>query len=315
MKVLTVGTRGSALALKQTAMVVDALDAACPGIEIRTEVLSTSGDRKQGTEAANIGDKRDWIQGLEETIVDGGIDCAVHSAKDVPVDLHPETTLISVLRRGSPGDVLVVGAEIEVDESKPGILGFALGATLGTASVRRRAQIKKLRPDLNVIEVRGNVPTRISKLYEGQGLSAVVLARAGVDRLNLPGLRMIDIPVGQLLPAINQGMLAVQFRSDRTDLVDLFSKIQDSATHICFKAERAFIERLGAGCRSAVGVYAEIIGNQLAVATEVIGAEPDLSVVSSSVTVDPQSAIETGYSLAEDAFSRGAADLLSSWTR
>ena len=311
---LTIGTRGSTLALKQTAMVIDALERCCPDLDVTTEVLSTSGDRKQGTAAAAVGDKRDWIQGLEESIVSGHIDCAVHSAKDVPVDIHPETALLSVLPRGFPGDVLVVGSEIEVDTSKPGILGFKAGATLGTASVRRRAQIKKLRPDLNVIEVRGNVPTRIGKLYEGVGLSAVVLAKAGVDRLQLPGLRTIDIPADQLLPAINQGILAVQFRADRKDLFEILTAIQDANTDLCFKAERAFIERLGAGCRSAVGVYAEIVNQQLEIRTEVIGVEPTLNVIRQRVATAPEKAVETGRSLADTAFSEGAAALLGSWT-
>jgi hydroxymethylbilane synthase len=311
---LTIGTRGSALALKQTAMVVEALERAHPHLDLVTEVLSTSGDQKQGTVAANVGDKRDWIQGLEESIVSGQIDCAVHSAKDVPIDIHPETVLMSVLPRGFPGDVLVIGSEIQVDDLKPGILALQQGATLGTASVRRRAQIKRLRPDLNVVNVRGNVPTRIAKLYEGLGLSAVVLAKAGVDRLRLLGLRAIDIPVDQLMPAINQGILAVQMRADRKDLVEIFTTIQDTATDSCFKAERAFIGRLGAGCRSAVGVYAEVVNGELSIRTEVIGAEPALDVIKQEMITPVGGAIDTGKELADAAFSEGAAELLASWS-
>jgi len=252
---IKIGTRGSKLALIQTNLVADALKA--KGAEVELIEISTVGDRKQGTVQASKSDKRDWIHDLEIAVLDGSIDLAVHSGKDVPAEIAEETILLPVLKRANPFDAFI--GQLHSESGKR--LKFSevpQGATIGTASLRRQAQIKRVRPDLTLVEHRGNVPTRLQKLEDSEILSGIVLACAGLERLGYDELGYEEFDSEIMLPAINQGTLCIQCRRDKKDLVGTLRSIGDSSGLAAFEAERGCVSKLEADCDSAVSIFATV---------------------------------------------------------
>jgi hydroxymethylbilane synthase len=231
------GTRGSALALAQARWVAARL----PG-EVELVVITTAGDldRSDGTEPAGTGDKSRWTGALEQALVEGGIDLAVHSAKDVPGELADGTEIVAVPVRADPRDVLV-GA--------PSLDALVDGARVGTSSVRRRAQLLAVRPGLDVVELHGNVDTRLRKLAAG-AVDALVLAAAGLDRLGRDDVIATPLEGAVFVPAPGQGCLALQARAG-----DRFDAIDDHAAHVALRAERAVVARFAASCNTPVGVH------------------------------------------------------------
>jgi hydroxymethylbilane synthase len=226
---LRIGTRGSALALAQAGWVAEAL-----GGEL--VVLRTSGDAGDA-----VGDKSRWVDTIEAALVAGEIDLAVHSAKDVPGELADGTAIAAVPPREDPSDV-VIG-------------DLPSGATVGTASLRRSAQLRAWRDDLQVVELRGNVDTRLRKLAEGE-VQAIVLAAAGLRRLGRDEQAVaLDGPV--FVPAAGQGALALQARSDDGDTLQRVSRIASGKALACLEAERAAVRVLEADCHSSVGIHAD----------------------------------------------------------
>jgi len=259
---LRIGTRGSPLALMQTELVVSALEKAAEGIlSVEVVKLKTLGDRKQGTAEAGHGDKKDWIYELELAVLDGSVDLALHSGKDVPSDFEKGTSLLPVLRRANPCDAFIgrlnpqTGKRLTFDE-------LPTAVKVGTASLRRRAQMLRLRPDLTVIEHRGNVATRIKKMEASDDIYGIVLACAGLERLGETIERDTFAP-DRLTPAINQGTLVAQFKSGREDLNTLLDKIVDSDTLTAWTAERACVSVLDADCKSAVSIYAVVDNREI----------------------------------------------------
>jgi hydroxymethylbilane synthase len=235
---LRIGTRGSALALAQARPVAEAL-----GGELVT--ITTEGDVGRGA-----GDKSRWTGALERALLAGEIDMAVHSAKDVPGELADGTQLIPPPPRADPRDALVGFASLEAVPE---------GARVGTSALRRRSQLLAARPDLNVVELRGNVDTRLRKLAAGE-VDALVLAAAGLDRLGVEGGVPLD---GELfVPAPGQGTLALQVRRAE-DHVTALERPHDAATYIELVAERAAVAALGASCHTPVGVHAALDGGEL----------------------------------------------------
>jgi hydroxymethylbilane synthase len=233
---LRVGTRGSALALAQAGWVAQRL--AEPAELV---VITTDGDRDHAA-----GDKSRWTGALEAALQSGEIDLAVHSAKDVPQDLGDGLVLVAAPPRASSADVLVGAASLDA---------LPVGARVGTSALRRRAQLLAVRPDLELIELRGNVDTRLRKLAGGEA-DALVLARAGLERLGLdPEGSELD---GELfVPAPGQGVLAVQAREDDQRARAATAELDDPATSACLSAERAAARALGASCHTAVGIHAD----------------------------------------------------------
>lgn len=248
MKILT---RGSVLALTQTRLVISKLKELHPDSFIEEVVLKTTGDLKQGTPEADLLDKRAWIDTLEEALISGVGDLAVHSGKDLPAELMAGTEAFAILEREVPNDTfigrLVNGKRLKVAE-------LPLRAKVGTASNRRREALLAFRSDLEVIPLRGNVTTRIKRLDEGE-LDGIILAAAGVRRLGLEEGELL--PIDFFVPAPAQGILAVQVRSGEAP--ELTSKDLNSV----FLAERSFARALGASCKSAIGAYAVIDGDRL----------------------------------------------------
>ena len=248
-RTFTIGTRGSRLATRQTEIALEALFAAHTGSTFDTRKISTSGDRSQES-LAEIGGRGVFVIEIERALLDGKIDLAVHSLKDLPSAETDGLTVAAVLPREDPRDVLV---------SRDGLPLAALpsGAAIGTGSPRRAAQLTALRSDIEVRDIRGNVDTRIRKAEEGE-YDAVVLAAAGLARLGwLERASQIFEPE-EMLPAVGQGALALQVRSDDREALDLVRAVDDRETRVAVTAERGFERRLGGGCHVAIAAYATV---------------------------------------------------------
>jgi hydroxymethylbilane synthase len=252
---LVIATRGSALALRQVEMVVEALSKAAPEIEIETRVVRTEGDRDQTTPLETIGGQGVFVKDIERRLLDGHADVAVHSLKDMPAQEPAGLTIAAVLPRDDARDVLVTrdGAMLK---------DLPSGARVGTDSRRRAVQLLAMRPDLQVASIRGNVDTRLRKVDVGE-YDAVLLAAAGLDRLGLATRVAQTFEPDQMIPAVGQGAIAVQCRANDAQTLAVLRAIDDAATRSAVTAERAFLKRLGAGCRLPVGAYAEVNGASL----------------------------------------------------
>lgn len=243
------GSRGSPLARAQTAMVAAALEA--HGAITSFTGVETAGDRLRDRPLAEIGGKAVWTKELDAALLDGRIDAAVHSLKDVETLLPPGIALVAVLARADPRDRLVgAGA----------IAGLAPGARVGTSSPRRAAQLKARRPDVETVLLRGNVATRLAQVAQG-AVSATFLAAAGLDRLGIEA--GVPLAVADWLPAAAQGIVGITARADDFATHALLRAIDDPATHMAARAERAVLAGLGGSCRTAVAVHARPIDAQL----------------------------------------------------
>jgi len=251
---LRLGTRGSPLALVQAHMVADALRTAHGWGEdaIAIVPVKTTGDAVQDRPLAEIGGKALWTKELDRALLDGGIDFAVHSMKDVET-IRPEAIRIAaILPRADVRDRLI-GAE--------SIATLPHGARIGSSSPRRAAQLRHLRPDVSIVPFRGNVETRLRKLAEGEA-DATLLAAAGLERLERPDVGHA-IPLDVMLPAPAQGAVGIEARADDTATLALLAAIDHDETHICVATERAFLAALGAGCHSPVAALAVREGERL----------------------------------------------------
>jgi hydroxymethylbilane synthase len=250
LRTLRVGTRASALARAQTAQVCATLEQAHPGLAVDTVLIRTSGDRLSPGALAPAGGKGLFVKELEEALVGGRIDCAVHSMKDVPAALAPGLAIGAVPARADARDVLVGGGA-------EGLAGLAAGTRIGTASVRRRAQLLARRRDLEVVLLRGNVDTRLRKWRAGE-VDALLLAAAGLARLGVsePAARPLDPDV--LLPAVGQGALALECRADDTATRALLAALADADAHDAVAAERAFLVAIGGDCNTPLAAHARI---------------------------------------------------------
>jgi hydroxymethylbilane synthase len=239
-------TRRSALALAQTRLVADALVAAWPGLEIELVPVVTEGDRRRDVATTELGGKGVFTAAVQQAVLEGRADLAVHSAKDLPALQAPGLVLAAVPERADPRDVLVAG------HVAAGLDDLPAGATVGTASPRRVALLRWLRPDLEVLPIRGNVDTRLRKVRSGE-LDAVVLAAAGLDRLGLGDEPAAPLDPELFTPAPGQGCLAVEVREDDTRVLGLVSAITHRPSRVALRAERAFLAALGGSCTLPAG--------------------------------------------------------------
>lgn len=249
MSALVVGSRGSQLALRQTGQVIDQLSRVSPGVCCRIEVIRTTGDRVHDVPLAKIGDKGLFVKEIEQALLRGEIDFAVHSAKDLPSEMDDGLCVAAYPEREEPWDALV---------SKHGPLAnLPAGAVVGTSSIRRRAQLLNARPDLRVADLRGNLDTRLRKLDNGD-YDAVLLACAGLRRMGWESRISEALPPDVCLPAVGQGALAVQCRTGDS-ACDTIGVLDHPATRRCVSAERALLAALGAGCQTPVAAFAREI--------------------------------------------------------
>ena len=255
--ILRIGTRGSPLALAQAHMVRQAL-ATAHGFDpeqIAIEVIRTSGDRIQDRPLADVGGKGLFTKEIEEALAAGTIDLAVHSSKDMPTVLPPGLVLSAFMEREDPRDVFI-------SRKAKSIAGLPRGATVGTASLRRQAMVKRQRPDLIIVPLRGNVETRLRKLDEGVA-DATLLALAGLKRLGLADAATAVLDVNEFLPAVGQGAIGIETRADDLRTRELLMAINHADTFSALAAERAFLAVLDGSCRTPIGGHATISSGRL----------------------------------------------------
>ena len=245
---IIIGTRSSKLALWQADYVMDCLQKKYPELHVEKKLMTTKGDKILDAPLAKIGGKGLFTKELEQDMLAGGIDIAVHSLKDMPTEVPDGLIITAITKRYDPGDAFVSNKAASLAE-------LPQGAVVGTSSLRRKAQLLHARPDLEVRDLRGNVNTRLKKLDAGE-YDAAVLAVAGLRRLGF-GNRITEVlPKSMILPAVGQGALAIEAREDDAETRELVAFLNDEATVACAKAERAFLSRVEGGCQVPVGVYA-----------------------------------------------------------
>lgn len=300
---LTFATRPSALARWQTRWVIDALQAAHPGLVCEEKIITTQGDQILDKPLPEIGGKGLFTQELENELLSGAVHCAVHSLKDLPVENPVGLAIGCIPARSEVRDALI---------SKDGhsLASLPAGALVGTSSLRRAAQVLAARPDLSTRSLRGNVDTRLQKALGGQ-YDAIVLAGAGLIRLGLDGHVTDWLPLEVMLPAPGQGALAVQCRADDEITLSLLSALDDITTRAAVTAERQFLLGLGGGCAVPVAAYGQcsVICDQLSVSLTglVTSLDGTMMVRVSGHGVDP---VELGSALAQRAIQQGANNIL-----
>lgn len=307
---LRVGTRGSALALWQTERVREMLGAAGRATD-RVEVRTT-GDLVQGTPLAKIGSRALFTRQIDDAMLEGRIDLAVHSLKDLPTRLPAGIALAAVSEREDPRDALVGRGPVTLDRLPEGVI-------VATSSLRRRAQLLRLRPDLRVTDIRGNVDTRVAKLDSQPECAAILLATAGLVRLGLADRIGERLPLEVMLPAPGQGALAVTAREDDAEAIALArGAVHHTATALAVFAERAFLRRLEGGCQVPVAAFAELDGDgstdRLRLRGLVVSLRGERAVRGMEVAraVDVNGAEAIGLALAERLLDQGAAEILAS---
>ena len=302
---LVIGSRGSKLALWQAEQARERLQALNPQTEIRIEVIKTTGDVKPDPLSV-IGGKGVFTKELEDALLDRRIDIAVHSLKDLPTIIPERLSISAICEREDARDALVLRSGIEAST----LVNLPERAVVGTSSQRRLAQLKILRPDVIVNDLRGNVDTRIRKLDEGQ-YDAVILACAGLLRLGLQDRISARIPISEMLPAVGQGAIAIEIRSDNEFAVEATSKLDHSETRLACLAERALLRTLGGGCQFPIAAHAVIEHGRMTL--DGLVATPDGSQILRDTLSGPaDQSEEIGASLAARLIERGAHQLLQS---
>jgi hydroxymethylbilane synthase len=297
-----IGTRGSPLALRQAEQVAEGLRRAWRGLAVELVAIRTSADRMPEAHLAQVGGKGLFVKEIDEALLEGRVDVAVHSLKDVPGAVPHGLALAAFPPREDPRDVLVSGGA-------SGIPGLARGARVGTGSPRRRAQLLAHRPDLRVAPIRGNVETRLRKL-DGGVCDAVVLAAAGLARLGLAPAGAAVLEPEEMLPAIGQGALAVETRADDREARERVAAVDDAPTRTAALAERAFLVRIGGSCTTPLAGLARFEAGQLRL--DVFVATPDgTATLRDAARGDARDPEALGAVLAERMLARGAAALMA----
>lgn len=301
---LVIASRGSELALWQSRAVQSALAEAGAADEVEIRVVRTTGDRIQDVPLAKIGDKGLFTKELDAALLAGEADLAVHSLKDVPTRLPGGLRLAAVTRREDPRDVLLL---------PPGGSGtlssLPAGARVGTSSLRRRAQLRAMRPDLDVADLRGNLNTRLAKLDRGE-YDAILLAAAGVVRLGWADRIASFLDPADWLPAVGQGALAVVVREDRAEVADALAELHDADTAACTAAERTLLRALEGGCQVPIGALGTVDGGDVVLDALVSGldGDPMLRVRERGPSADAES---IGRRAADALLARGAEEVLA----
>lgn len=299
---IRIATRKSPLALWQAYYVKEALQQAHPGLEVELVTMVTKGDVILDTPLAKVGGKGLFVKELEVAMLEGRADLAVHSMKDVPVDFPPGLGLVTICEREDPRDAFVSNHYENIEQ-------LPQGAVVGTCSLRRQCQLKAYRPDLVIKELRGNVGTRLSKLDAGE-YDAIILAAAGLKRLELQERIRSFIEPEQSLPAVGQGAVGIECRTDDERILELLAPLNHVETADRVKCERAMNLTLQGGCQVPIGSYALLEGDQIWLRALV--GEPDGSHIVRGEIRGPRTDAEAlGVQLAQQLLSQGADDILA----
>jgi len=300
-KLLRVGTRGSKLALAQTNWIVNQIRTRYPEVQIEKVIIKTKGDKILDVPLAKIGGKGLFVKEIEEALLRKEIDFAVHSMKDVPSELPEGLGIVAIPEREDPRDVFV-GRELKSLSELPE------GAKVGTSSLRRQAQLKRLRPDLEILPLRGNVDTRLRKLSEGQ-YEAIILAEAGLKRL---GLDVEREPLSPeiMLPAVGQGVLAIEAREEDVETREILASLHHPKTALCAQAERAFLKRLQGGCQVPLAAHATLTDGLLVIEGFIADTE-GRRFYRERLEGSPEEGEALGIKLAEILLERGGQEILA----
>jgi hydroxymethylbilane synthase len=303
---LTIGTRGSALALWQARTVAGLLQAR--GTEVELVIIKTDGDRLQERPLTETGTKRLFVKEIEDALLDGRVDLAVHSAKDMPAELPAGLAVAAVLPREDPRDVLVVPGGVEHPDMATALAHLDETPVIGTSSVRRIAQLAVAIPQARFAPIRGNVDTRLRKLDAGE-FNAIVLAAAGMRRLGFGGRISAAIPFDVCIPAPGQGIVAIEIRSGDTKTAALLEAINDRAAGISLDAERTVVATLGGGCQLPLGAIS--VHDKSFVHLKAVVATPDgTEVITREATGPSSDPIGLGRRVADELAKAGAARIL-----
>lgn len=310
MRTITIATRGSRLALWQATHIKTLLEKR-HNLEVNLLVLKTRGDIILDVPLAKVGGKGLFVKEIEEALIDGRADIAVHSMKDVPQELPPGLALAVVPEREDPADLLL-------SSSYANLGALPQGALVGTSSLRRQAQLLAKRPDLRVVSLRGNVDTRLRKLMSGE-FDAIVMAAAGVKRLGLAVPQMHPLSPPDFLPAAGQGALGIELKEERRDIKELMVFLNHPQSQVCVTAERAFLAGLDGGCQVPIAAYATLdkrptdgsIAADAVLAIEGLVADASGSrIIRKSFRGAPKDAAAIGLALAEEIKTAGGEDIL-----
>jgi len=299
---LHIATRKSPLALWQANYVRDALLSRNPGLDVELLTMTTQGDKILDTPLAKVGGKGLFVKELETGMLEGRADLAVHSMKDVPVEFPDGLGLAAILPREDPRDALISNKYSSIDE-------LPEGARVGTSSLRRQCQLNARRPDLEILDLRGNVNTRLKKLDDGD-YDAILLAAAGVKRMGWEERITELLAPEQFLPAIGQGAIGIEIREDDDRVRGLVSELNDQQTAIRVTAERALNEALQGGCQVPIAGYSEI-SHGVILLRALVGRPDGSELVQGVISGKPEDAAELGQVLADDLLSRGAREILA----
>jgi hydroxymethylbilane synthase len=301
-KKVTIATRGSKLALWQAEWVRAELIKLNPSLEVELLKIKTTGDKITDVPLAQVGGKGLFVKEIEEAMLRGEADLAVHSMKDVPTDLPAGLHLGAILVREDPRDAFI-------SRKAASFKGLPEGATIGTSSLRRSSQLKALRPDLRIVSLRGNLDTRLRKLDEGQ-FDAIILASAGVKRLGFQGRITEVLETEVSLPAIGQGAVGIECRVEDAFINGLIRPLDHEETSICVRAERAFLKKLEGGCQVPIAAHARLGGGKLRM-EGLVGSVSGDRIIKGRGEGSPSEPEALGIRVAEDLLRRGAHRILS----
>jgi len=294
---IVIGSRGSTLALAQTKLVVDSLKKHVPALHCRVIPIKTSGDTLHEKPQAVFDNKSFFTKEIEESLLKGQVDMAVHSMKDLTASLPAGLTIASVPARGDHRDALV-------SRSKEKFQHLRGGARIGTSSSRRKSQLLAARADLQIVDMHGNVDTRLRKLRSGE-CDAMILAAAGLDRLGLERHVTEFLSTEILLPAVGQGALAIQTRENDNEVIELLSHIEHRPTRRAIEAERAFARKLGANCKTPIAAYARTTGSKIEI-DGLVASSDGRKVMRSRLASEYADAGKVGEELADSLLKQGA---------
>lgn len=299
--VLRIGTRASLLAVTQSTWVKNQIETAHPQTRVELVKITTKGDRILDVPLAKVGGKGLFVKEIEDALLAGEVDLAVHSMKDVPTELPDGLHIGIIPLRETAQDAFI-------SVKYPTLAALPQGATIGTSSLRRKSQLAALRPDLHITDLRGNIDTRLRKLDESV-FDAIILAGAGLNRLGMQERITVLLPPEQMLPAISQGSLGIELRRNDTELYAGLQFLHHPDTALTVSAERAFLLRLEGGCQVPIGAHATLSGRTVTL-TGLIASIDGCQLIKDTVTGPAEQAGKLGTTLAETLLARGGKALL-----
>ncbi len=300
-KLIRIATRGSKLALWQAGYVADLLTKEHPNLKVKLKVIKTSGDKITDVPLAKVGGKGLFVKEIEEAILRGEADLAVHSLKDVPAEIPSELKLGIFPERDEPSDCLISNTYSDLDS-------LPKNSLIGTSSVRRQAQLLNLRPDLNITSLRGNLDTRIKKLNQGM-YDAIIVASVGMKRLGLKASYMCQLEPPKFLSAIGQGALGLEYAIEDKELENRLAFMDHFPTRVAIAAERSFLQRLEGGCQTPMGAYA-ILQGELVFLSGFVSDLQGKKCLFKSGQAKKEKAIQLGQDIADQILESGGREIL-----